>query len=97
MTSTGPGISLTLGQAEASQRRYRVFAPGPYLAASIECFWTGTMPAAPRKAPLYRVLPDKCMDLLFDLTPAGNQRASVIGTMTRPLIFAAAGPVDVMT
>ena len=34
------------------------------------------------------------MDLLFDFLPAGNRRAFVIGTMTRPLNFITTGSVD---
>jgi AraC-like DNA-binding protein len=36
------------------------------------------------------------MDLLFDFTTAGRQRASVIGTMTRALIVNSTGPVDLL-
>jgi len=36
------------------------------------------------------------MDLLFDFTAAGGGRASIIGTMTRPLIFTTTGPVDLL-
>ena len=36
------------------------------------------------------------MDLLFDFRAVGSRRASVIGTMTRPLIFTTTGPVDLL-
>jgi AraC-like DNA-binding protein len=36
------------------------------------------------------------MDLLFDLTAAGDQRACVIGTMTRPLTVITTGRVDLL-
>jgi len=35
------------------------------------------------------------MDLLFDFTAAAEARASLVGTMTRPLIVTRPGPVDV--
>jgi AraC-like DNA-binding protein len=34
------------------------------------------------------------MDLVFDFMAGDSRRASVIGTMTRPLIFTTTGPVD---
>ena len=75
---------------------YREFSPGPFLAGSVECFWGGTMPTAPRTPSFHRVLPDGCMDLLFDFMATGSQRASVIGTMTRALTVATSGPVDLL-
>jgi AraC-like DNA-binding protein len=36
------------------------------------------------------------MDLLFDFMSVGSQRASVIGTMTRPLTVTTTGPVDLL-
>jgi AraC-like DNA-binding protein len=73
---------------------YWEFAPDPSLAGSVECFWAGTVLTASRAPFVHRVLPDGCMDLLFDFRAAGGGRASVIGTMTRPLIVATSGPVD---
>jgi len=79
-----------------SPSNYREFPPAPFLAASVECFWTSTEPGASRQPSFHRVLPDGCIDLLFDFMAAGAQRASVIGTMTRPLTFATTGPVDLL-
>src|SRR5687767_1237916 len=78
----------------APQSTYREFCPGPLFAASIECFWASTIHRAPRASSFHRVLPDGCMDLLFDFTAVGACRASVIGTMTRPLTFTTTGQVD---
>jgi AraC-like DNA-binding protein len=78
----------------ASQRNYREFRPEPFFAASVECFWISTVFTVPRTPSFHRVLPDGCMDLLFDFSALGSQRASVIGTMTRPLTFTTTGPVD---
>jgi AraC-like DNA-binding protein len=36
------------------------------------------------------------MDLLFDFMAMGGRRASIIGTMTRPLTFTTTGPVDLL-
>ncbi len=43
------------------------------------------MRKGPGAASFHRVLPDGCMDLLFDFMAVKSERASVIGTMTRPL------------
>src|SRR5215204_4246673 len=75
---------------------YREFVPSPFLAASVECFWTSTVPTARRTSSFHRVLPDGCMDVLFDFMAAGSQRASVIGTMTQALTFTTTGPVDLL-
>src|SRR5687768_17728539 len=75
---------------------YREFPPEPLLAGFVECFWTSTVRAAPRTSSFYRVLPDGCMDLLFDFSAVGRARASVIGTMTRPLTVITTGPVDLL-
>jgi AraC-like DNA-binding protein len=80
----------------ASQPTYREFPPGQFLAASIECFWTSTVRTAPRISLFHRVLPDGCMDLLFDFMTVGSRRASIIGTMTRPLTITTTGPVDLL-
>lgn len=75
---------------------YCEFHPGPLLTASVECFWTSTVRTAPRTPSFHRVLPDGCMDLLFDFMAPGDQRASVIGTMTQPFIVTTTGPVDLL-
>jgi hypothetical protein len=36
------------------------------------------------------------MDLIFDFGPDTNRRMSVIGTMTRPLVFRIHGPTDLL-
>src|SRR5688500_8939537 len=80
----------------ASDEGYREFSPPPWLAALVECFWTSTArPAAPTPT-RYRVLPDGCMDLLFDFKATTGRRASIVGTMTRPLDVVAVGPVDLL-
>ena len=58
--------------------RYREHAPSPLLRPYVACYWSLR---ADREA--HRVLPDGCMDLLFDLRDA---RVDVIGAMTRPIV-----------
>ena len=75
---------------------YREFPPEPLLAGLVECFWTSTVRTAARTPSFHRVLPDGCMDLLFDFSAVSGWRASVIGTMTRPLTVRTTGPVDLL-
>jgi AraC-like DNA-binding protein len=58
---------------------YREFPPHPALAAHVACLWTSH--AAPNGAPVrHRVLPDNCIDILWqDRAPAGF----VAGMMSR--------------
>jgi AraC-like DNA-binding protein len=59
---------------------YREIAPLPALAEWVECFWTHRDDGT---SGVHRVLPDGCVDLVFDLA-AGEGMA--VGTMTRPLL-----------
>jgi AraC-like DNA-binding protein len=76
--------------------QYREFPPGPCLVELVECFWAGTLRPAARTSSCHRVLPDGCMDLLFDFRAGDSRRASIIGTMSRPFIFTTSGPVDLL-
>lgn len=70
---------------------YRELAPHPALAPWIECYWTRRESASTARA--QRVLPDGCVDFLFDRT-AGS--AWLIGAMSRPFEFVPTGPVDLV-
>ncbi len=59
---------------------YREHAPAPALRRVVACYWT--LHAGPECAP-HRVLPDGCLDILFDLrTP----RAEIVGVMTKAIV-----------
>jgi AraC-like DNA-binding protein len=57
---------------------YREYPPGPALSDIVECFWT--VPGGSTAAS--RILPDGCMDLVFDLS--GTAGAAAIGAMRLP-------------
>ena len=78
MSSAEENKSPVHDGGRTSQPHYCEFPPGPILAALVECFWTSTVPTAPRTSSFHRVLPDGCMDLLFDFMTVGGRRASVI-------------------
>jgi AraC-like DNA-binding protein len=72
---------------------YHEFQPGPALVGAVECFWSGTTGGS--ATPIHhRVLPDGCMDLLFNFAATTDERVSVVGTMSRALTFVTTGPVD---
>jgi AraC-like DNA-binding protein len=75
---------------------YCEYHPGNILSSFIECFWTSTEHGYPNSPRLHRVLPDGCMDLLFDFVADDNPRVSFVGTMTRPLTFTTTGAVDLL-
>ena len=65
-------------------RTYREYRPVPALRPYVACYWTSTAPADPSRN---RVLPDGCIDILFDVSEGTFSEGTVIGTMTRPLLF----------
>jgi AraC-like DNA-binding protein len=73
---------------------YREVAPGPTLAQAVECYWSSAAAAPAGGSILHRVLPDGCMDLLFDFGAAGGDRATIVGTMSRPLVVTSDGATD---
>lgn len=71
--------------------------PGPALRPYVECYWTRCFALPPGAEDVYRVLPDGCLDIVFNFGdswvrrgPRAGQvdrsRSSVVGTMTRPLL-----------
>lgn len=76
-----------------SSPRYVEHTPASPLHSVVECYWTirGRHPSGTGRR--RRILPDGCMDVIFDLT---HGRADVIGTMTRPLDVRQRGFVDLL-
>lgn len=71
--------------------QYREYPPGPALSGIVECLWTSTGGGV---SPLtQRILPDGCMDIVFDFSGTGR-RAAVIGTMRQAQVFVRSSGVD---
>ncbi|MEQ9498282.1 MAG: helix-turn-helix domain-containing protein [Deltaproteobacteria bacterium] len=68
---------------------YAEHAPAPRLRPYVRCYWTLRADMRPSS----RVLPDGCIDVIFDRR---RPAARFVGTMTRPLLIDAGGPVDVV-
>lgn len=81
---------------------YTEHAPAPELRRHVECYWSLTCRTAAGDAQAGRVLPDGCMDILFNLgdplplgeAPGGS--ATVVGSMTRAIDVAYGGRVELL-
>ncbi|HYW44420.1 MAG TPA: DUF6597 domain-containing transcriptional factor [Bryobacteraceae bacterium] len=61
---------------------YREIAPPPRIAEAVECFWIMRQSRpAPEGAPLHRVVPDGCADILFTAN-GGAGTLNAVGPMT---------------
>ncbi|HVT15971.1 MAG TPA: helix-turn-helix transcriptional regulator [Thermoanaerobaculia bacterium] len=64
--------------------RYREYAPPADLRDWVQCIWTmDSMAPGPRS---HRVLPDGCIDILFEVAAGSAVESFVVGMMTRPLV-----------
>ncbi|HEX6751016.1 MAG TPA: helix-turn-helix domain-containing protein [Longimicrobium sp.] len=83
---------------------YREHAPSPALADVVQCYWTSRTDGALAAPHVSRVLPDGCMDVIFNLgdpllAPDSPQHALgsyVVGAMRSPLEVRSAGVVDML-
>lgn len=77
---------------------YLEFPARTELRDHIECFWTITAAPSLLKTPTEnRILPDGCMDIIFDFKDSSNRfPAYVVGTMSHPLMVPMAGFVDLL-
>lgn len=66
---------------------YREYPPHPALAAHVECMWAAR---APGGAHTHRVLPDNCVDILWQ---DGGQPGFAVGMMSSAILVASGGPV----
>lgn len=89
-------------EAPAECPTYVEHAPDPELARYIECYWSvSCRPSMGARRP-WRVLPDGCMDIIFNLgdTPRQGRRVAacpaVIGTMTRAIAVEYHGRTEIV-
>jgi len=70
--------------------RYQEYPPPIDLRSWVQCFWTYEASAiGPRS---HRVLPDGCIDILFEVTARRAYDGYVVGMMTGPLLVARSEP-----
>jgi methylphosphotriester-DNA--protein-cysteine methyltransferase len=82
---------------------YTEAAPAPDLAHLVRCYWTIDGRVAPGERVSNRVLPDGCMDVIFNLadTPEDGigqlpEAAYVVGTMPEAIIVSLTGRVEMV-
>jgi AraC-like DNA-binding protein len=68
---------------------YREYPCSPDLAPFLVCFWTAV--ESPLAASGPRILPDGCLDVIFQRPPGGEFASQVVGTMTGPLVLPGGG------
>lgn len=66
---------------------YREYPPHPALAAHLDCVWAAQAPASAQR---HRVLPDNCVDLLWQ---DGGQCGFAVGMMSSPILVASSVPL----
>ncbi|MGB9991601.1 DUF6597 domain-containing transcriptional factor [Massilia sp. SM-13] len=70
---------------------YREYPPCPALAPHVACLWTSHVRPAPGALPfMHRVLPDNCVDILWQDSGAS---AFAVGMMSSAIFVASSGPV----
>jgi AraC-like DNA-binding protein len=84
------------GPANGSEPRamsatsYREIPPPPDLRDWVQCLWT--MESSVHGPRSHRVLPDGCIDILFEVAGGRAAESYVVGMMTRPLLVQRAEP-----
>ena len=76
--------------------RYQEYAPQPALSHLVRCYWTVRGRTESQVAHVNRVLPDGCMDVIFDLADRAGPQALIIGTMLQARVFEHAGSMDML-
>jgi methylphosphotriester-DNA--protein-cysteine methyltransferase len=72
---------------------YQEYPPHPALAAHVVCLWTAAMRPAPgAPAHTHRVLPDNCVDILWQ---DGGGAGVAVGMMSRAIQVASGAPVRI--
>ncbi|VFQ46816.1 helix-turn-helix domain-containing protein [Desulfoluna butyratoxydans] len=64
---------------------YAEYRPHPLLASLIDCYWSCRVLCRERLSARKPVIPDGCVDIIFDLEPAAPLRCFVVGAMTKPV------------
>ncbi len=72
---------------------YREYTPHKVLRPYVACYWTRVATHSPL---VHRVLPDGCIDIIFDLSLERFSEGMIVGTMTRPLLFQPDGSIHMV-
>jgi len=76
---------------------YDEHAPPPALARAVRCFWSLTgAPDAGEGPALNRILPDNCIDVIFDLANVRGPNAFIVGPMLTAAVMLHDATVDML-
>lgn len=84
---TIPAVSMWRTPWHTGQMHYREYPPHPALAAHVDCVWAAQAPAW---AHTHRVLPDNCVDILWQ---DSGQPGFAVGMMRSAILVASERPV----
>ncbi len=73
---------------------YREYTPCRELQPYVACYWVNIAYGHKHKPLISRVIPDGCMDIVFDMSISSNKCALVVGLMTTPDIKTIEGISD---
>lgn len=77
--------------------RCKQYLPSKHLLPYISCYWTMTSGIKLKEPILHRVIPDGCIDIIFDLNGHSYGKAgSIVGTMTKPIYAELKDQVNVL-
>lgn len=70
----------------SQEKTYREYAPSPELRPFIDCYWSYAAVLTPEiRARNNPIIPDGCVDIIFDLNLPADSECFVVGPMTRPI------------
>ena len=76
--------------------QYQEHTPQAALASLVRCYWTVSGHAAELNPAVNRVLPDGCMDVIFDLRDSSAGGGIVVGAMLTASVFHHVGRIDML-
>lgn len=78
--------NLTAGVDRYPEHEYREYAPCAVLKPYINCFWSCNSESAIHDPVKRIIVPDGCLDIIFNPDPDSKEAPFVIGAMTGPIV-----------
>ena len=95
LTRYRPFHSMSETLKKCNNIHCRTYVPGKHLQPYISCYWIMTSEIELEEPILHRVIPDGCVDIIFDLNERSYREVgSIVGTMTKPIFAKLKGQVN---
>ncbi len=65
---------------------YNEYTPPTYLQSYLDCYWSYVTEPAAISSHKKPIIPDGCIDIIFDLNQPTNLKSFIIGAMTMPIV-----------